>query len=124
MTVGRSKARITEEMSQRERKVRVAGSAVKSKPTTDTAMKAGHRGSGLVCCTSSSILLTPDKATAQRTPAVAVARQQFIGFRRPFAAGRVVGEFRRLLIRPRLRAFLQSHLFKTPGDLAISLDLV
>src|SRR5215475_14045648 len=76
-----SKARITEEMSQRERKVRVAGSAVKSKPTTDTATKAGHRGSGLVCCTSSSILLTPDKTTAQRAPPVAVARQQFIGFR-------------------------------------------
>src|SRR5262245_21177381 len=51
-----SKPKITEEMSQRERKVRVSGSAVKNKPTTNTAMKAGQRGSGLVCCTSSSIV--------------------------------------------------------------------
>src|SRR5215813_932686 len=105
MTVGMSKARITEAMSQREPKVRVAGSAVKNKPTTNTAMKAGQRGSGLVRCTSSSIvsLLTPNKTTAQRTPPVAVARRHFICFRRPFAAGRVVGELRRLLIRPRLQ---------------------
>jgi hypothetical protein len=56
MTVGMSKVRITEEMSHREPKVRVAGSAVKSNPTTNTAMKAGQRGSGLVRCTSSSII--------------------------------------------------------------------
>src|SRR5262245_25695134 len=48
-------------------------------------------------------LLTSDKTTAQGTPPVAVARRQFIGFRRPFAAGRVAGEFRRLLIRPSLQ---------------------
>jgi hypothetical protein len=84
MTVGMSKARIMEEMSQREPKVRLAGSAVKNKPTTNTAMKAGQRGSGLVCCTSSSIITIVSSLFLARVkdrtnydvPAVEAAQQE------------------------------------------------
>src|SRR5262245_47189798 len=48
-------------------------------------------------------LLTSDETTSQRAPSMTVALQQFVGFRRAFASGRVVREFRSLLTRPRLQ---------------------
>src|SRR5215813_887428 len=79
MTVGMSKARITEEMSQREPKVRVAGSAVKNKPTTNTAMKAGQRGSGLVRCTSSSMNNQPIPCQDHRSNNIPISNRSSTG---------------------------------------------
>src|SRR5262249_48667992 len=49
------------------------------------------------------LLFTSAKTAADWAPSVTVSRNQFVGFRRPLAAGRVVREFRRLLIRPSLQ---------------------
>src|SRR5215813_6186824 len=48
-------------------------------------------------------LFTSGETAADWTPSVTVSRNQFVDFRRPFAAGRIVREFRRLLIRPSLQ---------------------